>query len=183
MSQAFRSPTRWAIYFRDGLKCTYCGVTLLQLLERRDGNFLSLDHVELKSQGGSNVSENLVTACFSCNHSRGTLSVRKFAKLCRIPESTIRRRLLRAQQTNLAPFRVTAALALGHIPGFPVAQTVLDHDFLVRTHWRPNDLDAQHWKHLRDSETLFCVHCQRPKTHAPVHDLDDVPVDDDDVPF
>jgi hypothetical protein len=49
------------IYARDGYKCTYCG-------SKKD---LSVDHIVPVSRGGSNENDNLVTACRSCNSSKG----------------------------------------------------------------------------------------------------------------
>lgn len=57
-----RQSTRAKIYDRDGRSCMYCGAT-----DRR----LTLDHIIPWSKGGSNLSYNLLTACNSCNSSRG----------------------------------------------------------------------------------------------------------------
>lgn len=46
---------------RDGNKCVYCSAA----------DDLTLDHVVPLSRGGSNTAENLVTACRSCNSSKG----------------------------------------------------------------------------------------------------------------
>jgi hypothetical protein len=63
---------RLAIYLRDGLACVYCGATI------EDGTTLSLDHITPKSQGGSNASGNLVTACRTCNSARNDRSIEEF---------------------------------------------------------------------------------------------------------
>ena len=68
-----RPEKRLAIYLRDGLACAWCGATI------EDGTTLTLDHLRPHSQGGSNDSANLVTACHRCNSSRGARSVRTFA--------------------------------------------------------------------------------------------------------
>lgn len=55
-------PFRVAVLERDGYQCVYCGV---------DGVPLELDHVIPKSRGGDHSLENLVSACKSCNSSKG----------------------------------------------------------------------------------------------------------------
>ena len=69
-----RKEKRLALYLRDGLACVYCGEGIEQ------GATLTLDHLTPYSNGGSNCSHNLVTACRRCNSSRGTRSVRAFSK-------------------------------------------------------------------------------------------------------
>lgn len=69
-----RRSTRLAIYLRDGLACVYCGTTI------EDGAVFGLDHIRPVSKGGTNKSRNLVTACRTCNSSRGNRSVRKFVE-------------------------------------------------------------------------------------------------------
>ena len=63
-----RQTTRLAIYLRDGLACAYCKAT----------GSLTLDHVIPHSLGGSNEPTNLLTACETCNKSRGTRDLREF---------------------------------------------------------------------------------------------------------
>ncbi len=70
-----RQEKRLAIYMRDGLACVYC----LEGLE--DGVKLTLDHLKLYSRGGSNNESNLVTACLTCNSSRGTKTVKAYCNL------------------------------------------------------------------------------------------------------
>ena len=49
---------------RDGHKCVYCG-----------GDANTLDHLVSKSAGGPTTSDNLVTACASCNLRKGDKNV------------------------------------------------------------------------------------------------------------
>jgi 5-methylcytosine-specific restriction endonuclease McrA len=70
-----RRERRLAIYLRDGLACVYCGVGL------EEGVTLSLDHLTPHSQGGSNESSNLVTACRKCNSVRGSRPWRIFTTI------------------------------------------------------------------------------------------------------
>jgi 5-methylcytosine-specific restriction endonuclease McrA len=60
---------RRRIYARDGHRCVYCG----RLAEK-----LTLDHVIPRSKGGTNVSENLITACMDCNRDRGDMPIGEF---------------------------------------------------------------------------------------------------------
>ena len=60
---------RRRIYARDGHRCVYCG----KLAER-----LTLDHIVPRSMGGTNVTENLITACMECNRNRGNTPVCEF---------------------------------------------------------------------------------------------------------
>jgi hypothetical protein len=69
-----RKEKRLAIYLRDGLACAYCGTGL------EDGIKLTLDHVVPHSHGGTNAATNLVTACHTCNSSRGNATVMAFAE-------------------------------------------------------------------------------------------------------
>lgn len=69
-----RQEKRLAIYLRDGLSCAYCGSST------EDNVKLSLDHIKVWSQGGSNSERNLITACLKCNSSRGDRPVVDFAE-------------------------------------------------------------------------------------------------------
>ena len=64
-----RQERRLAIYLRDGLACCYCASGL------EHGVLLTLDHVQPRSKGGGDESENLVTACEKCNSVRGNRTV------------------------------------------------------------------------------------------------------------
>jgi 5-methylcytosine-specific restriction endonuclease McrA len=68
-----RDERRLAIYMRDGLACVYCGSSV------ETGCTLTLDHLRPVKSGGTNKETNLVTACLSCNCSRGTRPVAEFA--------------------------------------------------------------------------------------------------------
>jgi 5-methylcytosine-specific restriction endonuclease McrA len=67
-----RQDKRLAIYLRDGCSCVYCGHA------QDEGATLTLDHVTAQSLGGTNKETNLVTACLSCNSSKGKLTVKEF---------------------------------------------------------------------------------------------------------
>jgi 5-methylcytosine-specific restriction endonuclease McrA len=56
---------RFRILSRDRFRCRYCG---------RSGSAaeLEVDHVIPVSEGGDNKEENLVTACYDCNRSKGS---------------------------------------------------------------------------------------------------------------
>lgn len=61
---------RDSIYARDNHECVYCGSR-----ER-----LSIDHVVPLTKGGTNDFSNLVTACISCNSSKGAKTVDEWRK-------------------------------------------------------------------------------------------------------
>ena len=67
---------RLAIYMRDDFTCQFCEKSLL----KADPRHITLDHLVPRSKGGTNRSDNLVTACLSCNSSKQARSWRKFAK-------------------------------------------------------------------------------------------------------
>ncbi len=52
---------RFEILRRDGFRCFYCGS------DPQDGVKLHVDHIIAKSKGGSDLAENLITACYDCN--------------------------------------------------------------------------------------------------------------------
>lgn len=62
-----RKERRLAIYMRDGFACQYCGCDLRHAAPAD----ITLDHLVCRSEGGGNESQNLVTACRSCNSARG----------------------------------------------------------------------------------------------------------------
>jgi len=76
-SNWIRREKRLAIYSRDGFCCVYCGK------KQSDGHVLSLDHVLAVEHGGTNGSNNLVTACLSCNSSKSDLTLTEWFKVLR----------------------------------------------------------------------------------------------------
>jgi 5-methylcytosine-specific restriction endonuclease McrA len=58
--------SRREIFLRDDYTCQYCG------MRSRD---LTLDHVVPKHRGGGHSWDNLVSACRSCNHRKGSKTV------------------------------------------------------------------------------------------------------------
>jgi len=54
--------TRKEIFKRDNYTCQYCGSS------SRD---LTIDHINPKHMGGTHSWENVVTACYYCNHKKG----------------------------------------------------------------------------------------------------------------
>lgn len=73
--QWITSKKRLAIYIRDQFTCMYCGTDLRNAAAAN----ITLDHLMCQSHGGSNDATNLVTACRSCNSSRGARSLESFA--------------------------------------------------------------------------------------------------------
>lgn len=68
------SSSEWAalrkqIFARDNYTCQYCGAVDVPL---------DCDHVHPVSRGGSNLPENLATACASCNRSKSNKTVEEW---------------------------------------------------------------------------------------------------------
>ncbi len=66
---------RLAIYLRDGFICCYCGKNLRTV----PASDINLDHLTPRIEGGSNEATNLITACRSCNSSRGSKAYAEYA--------------------------------------------------------------------------------------------------------
>ena len=60
---------RFSVLQRDGLRCVYCGKTPAE-------SALHIDHKISVADGGTDLLENLVTACEECNLGKGARSVR-----------------------------------------------------------------------------------------------------------
>ena len=73
--QWIRRERRLAIYCRDSFRCVYC----CRDLHHAGPQDVTLDHLVSKSDGGSNDSTNLVTACRACNCSRQDKPLSRFA--------------------------------------------------------------------------------------------------------
>jgi 5-methylcytosine-specific restriction endonuclease McrA len=58
---------RFDIFKRDNFTCQYCRRT-----SWGDGVKIEVDHIMPRSQGGSDKPSNLITACWECNHGKGT---------------------------------------------------------------------------------------------------------------
>lgn len=54
------------VFDRDDYTCQYCGLR---------GGRLECDHVQPLSRGGRNDQDNLLTACYACNRSKGRKTV------------------------------------------------------------------------------------------------------------
>ncbi len=65
---------RLAVYIRDRFTCQACGTDLREVM----ACCITLDHLETRSEGGSNEGSNLVTLCWECNTSRGVRPWREF---------------------------------------------------------------------------------------------------------
>lgn len=73
--------TRFNVFLRDLFSCQYCG-------NRFPTQDLTFDHVVPRCRGGKTNWENVVTACVSCNHSKGRKMLRDLSgvKLRRLPK-------------------------------------------------------------------------------------------------
>mgnify|MGYP000870784366 CR=1 FL=1 len=65
--------TRFEVFKRDGFACIYCGAHPPAVI-------LHVDHVVPVKEGGTNVLENLVTACAGCNGGKGAVPLSKRPK-------------------------------------------------------------------------------------------------------
>lgn len=63
---------RKIVYDKYNGHCAYCGSKLK--------NRFCIDHIISKHNGGKNKIENYNPSCFSCNSSKGTLSIEKWRK-------------------------------------------------------------------------------------------------------
>ncbi len=83
--------TSYTLFERDFFRCVYCGRSSIE-----DGVKLQLDHIIPRSQGGPDHAGNLVTACSSCNASKGPRIHRK-SVLSRLKQLA----LIRSESINL----------------------------------------------------------------------------------
>lgn len=66
--RAISEKTRFEIFKRDSFTCQYCGIQPPQAV-------LHIDHIIPVASGGTNVPENLITSCQSCNSGKGARSL------------------------------------------------------------------------------------------------------------
>jgi len=57
---------RFEVFKRDNFTCRYCGKSSPEVI-------LEIDHVDPKSNGGTNDPLNLVTSCWECNRGKGSI--------------------------------------------------------------------------------------------------------------
>lgn len=80
---------------RDGDLCFYCGCEMTSL-DHTKTNFLTLEHVIAKSEGGPDYIDNLVVACRQCNANRGPSHFRPFCESLGMPGDKISSAIARA---------------------------------------------------------------------------------------
>lgn len=114
-SKWIRRSTRLAIYSRDGFCCVYCGKKVRGGKGTKGPGAANLDHLHPLELGGASTADNLVTACGTCNATKGTLPLPKFLAALRVKgvdtavlPATIRRQL--RTPLNRAEGRRLAAL-------------------------------------------------------------------------
>jgi hypothetical protein len=82
-----RLPPRPSVRKRERLRslceaqnwhCCYCAVVIDNELPPEHPNRATTDHYHATSKGGSDEWENLIAACYACNHARGDLPARWF---------------------------------------------------------------------------------------------------------
>lgn len=161
MSGWLHQTTRWAIYARDGFQCAYCRVTIHQLLEDYGDNFLTVDHLVTGSLGGGNEPANLVTCCYDCNCSKGVSTLKDWCRDMGWVYTTVLNYTWRRRKRDLEPYREAAKVLLGLVPGVPIANLVVSHDWMVKKQWQ-DSVEAQYWECLMHLETGECSHCGAP---------------------
>jgi len=101
-----RPDLRLAIYLRDSFTCLFC----LRDLHSAAPMDVTLDHLLPHGRGGENTPRNLITACRSCNCSRGDKPLTRFAS----PEA--RAHISRNRNRSIRCYRVLAkAIIAGEI--------------------------------------------------------------------
>jgi len=83
---------RFEIFKRDNFACQYCGQTPPAVV-------LEIDHIVSVSDGGSDETHNLITACFDCNRGKGAipLAERPTPEDLRAKRSLMRERIEQAE--------------------------------------------------------------------------------------
>ena len=134
---------------------------MLELIDAGGEDFMTLDHVLARGNGGADHSPgNLVTCCYTCNMSKARQSVFKWCKGQGWKFTTVRSRVAVRLRRGLAPYREAARVLLGLVPGVTMAQLVSDHDWIVKRQW-VNSIDGDHWEHLQDQGV--CLACGQVK--------------------
>lgn len=64
---------RFKVFHRDGFTCQYCG-------QKPPDVILEADHIVAKSKGGTEIIDNLITACFDCNRGKSNKDLKKVPK-------------------------------------------------------------------------------------------------------
>lgn len=59
-----RADLRWRVFARDNYRCQVCG-------QAGEHGALTIDHIQPKSRGGADNTDNLQTLCWSCNARKG----------------------------------------------------------------------------------------------------------------
>ena len=113
-----RRDKRLAIYSRDDGACAYCGA---RCVERGDA---TIDHVLPRARGGSNHERNLVTACLSCNASKGDSTVAQWLRKLRkggASTAGIAAHVRRLTRRSLRAHRAVAKLMMSKHGGYTPA--------------------------------------------------------------
>lgn len=76
---------RLAVYNKTDGHCAYCGCKI------RLNKDMQVDHVVPLRKSGSDVLDNMLPACRSCNHYKDTLTVQQFRQMVeRMPDTLMR---------------------------------------------------------------------------------------------
>lgn len=91
---SLRPKDRFEVFKRDGFTCQYC-------VRRTPEVVLEVDHIIPRAEGGSDGTENLLTACWDCNRGKGARLLDDRAPALNIPEQT---ELVREREAQLREY-------------------------------------------------------------------------------
>lgn len=80
-----KKKTRFEVFKRDGFACQYCGATPPEVV-------LHVDHIIAVAEGGGNGTDNLITACESCNLGKGATPLDAVPKSLKLKAAEIAER-------------------------------------------------------------------------------------------
>lgn len=126
---SIRPKDRFEAFKRDGFTCQYCG-------RKAPDVVLEADHIIPRAEGGGDELENLLTACWDCNHGKGARLLDDRAPAPHIAEQTA---LIKEREAQLRAY--TAAKQAERETRDLVYNRVRNHWFDV---WKEESLDRWH---------------------------------------
>jgi hypothetical protein len=113
MRRKLRKAERQQVYEKCAGHCAYCGCGL-------EYKAMQVDHMKPLHIGGADAMSNMLPACRSCNHYKGTLDVEGFRRYL----AGISHRLMR----DSIQFRTaTSLIAIPRFPALRIAQNRMSH--------------------------------------------------------
>lgn len=140
--------TRFAVFARDNHTCQYCGAKAPDVT-------LHVDHIHPVSKGGSNQSDNLITACAKCNLGKadivhptmaGALAVADTATLLQIEHEAVAQEISKRNvELDIAEAKAEAAFDkyVDEYEKWRKASRILEwYDFKNAAHIKPTIYEA-----------------------------------------